>query len=196
MLLHVFTCIQVVMVTAPVQSESAFGNSGLTLLPLALFGLIFGLLFRRKIKALRAKISADSLNNPQGGPHNHHPLAKLYFRTVGWVAANTLGRFCHYADQHMAFLASGSVCQRCGQTLLNRSWMPLSRCVDSAGNPVPLIEASKSGAEFECPSCHFRWPLRKGPNHAMQPTASRRTVSVSMTNQRRFQASPAAISGG
>ena len=150
-----------IVIAASLDNDSGLGNFALSLLPLVLFILIFYFLFRRKIAALQAKLSASSVNNPQGGPQHHHPLARLYFRAIGFFAANSVGRFSHYDKRHIAFLSSGSVCQQCGETLLNRSWMPLARCLDSDGNPVPLMEASKKGAEFECPNCHFRWPIRK-----------------------------------
>ena len=148
------------IVAATLQNDSVLGNFALAFLPVVLFIWMFYFLFRRKIAALLTKLSAPSVDNPQGGPHHHHPLAKLYFRAIGFVVANTIGKLSHYDKRHVAFLTSGSVCQQCGETLLNRSWMPLVRCFDSAGNPVSLTEASKKGAEFECPQCHFRWPIR------------------------------------
>ena len=149
-----------IVIAASLDNDSGLGNFALSVLPLVLFILIFYFFFRRKIAALQAKLSAASINNPEGGPHRHHSLARAYFRAIGFFAGNFLGRFRHYDKRHMAFLSSGYVCQQCGETLLNRSWMPLVRCLDSDGNPMPLMEASKKGAEFECANCHFRWPIR------------------------------------
>ena len=149
-----------VLMAVPTHNDTGVPGFALSLLPVVLFILVLYFFLRRKIAALQTKLSAANINNPEGGPHKHHRLAKLYFRTVGFLAANTVGRFSHYDKRHRAFFSSGSVCQQFGETLLNSSWMPLARCLDSAGNPLLLMEASKKGVEFECPNCHFRWPIR------------------------------------
>ena len=148
------------MIAASINHNN--GDPDLALLSLT--GVLAFLVFfflNRKIAALKTKLSPASFNNPQGGPHQHSRLAKLYFRTVGFLVANILGRFFQYDQRHRDFFSSGSVCQQCGETLLNSSWMPLARCLDSAGNPVPMMEINKRGAQCECPICQFRWPIRK-----------------------------------
>src|SRR5262249_50819243 len=78
-----------------------------------------------------------------------------------------------------------------------RPFVDYIRDVEFAGqiNIHASIDATKNRYETGYP----KWPqlkLPKGPNQAMQPTASRRTASLPMARTTSFQASRAAISGG
>ncbi|MBV9658537.1 MAG: hypothetical protein JO295_10545 [Verrucomicrobia bacterium] len=146
---------------AAAPDDNVLGRYARMLLPVVLVLLALQFLLRGKMKALSTKLSHENINNPQGGPHQHSLWARLYFRATGLLVANTLGRIARYHPRHIAFLSSGSVCPHCGQTLFTSSWMPLVRCYDAAGNPVALTEASQRGAEFGCPQCQYRWPIRK-----------------------------------
>ena len=131
----------------------------LACLPSVLFLVILGFVFFRMLS--RSRKLMKTIDHPSMEVHHHGFLAKLYFRAVGLHSANTVGRIARYHQRHRAFLSSGSVCPQCGRTLLNRSWMPLVRCLDSDGNPVRLIAASAKGAYFACPFCDCRWPFRQ-----------------------------------
>lgn len=129
-----------------------------------LFGilpLVFVLLYFRKLKAIKARLRSTTSNTQTERPHQHGALAKCYFRIAAQLHIAILGRFANYDKKHLDYLASGQRCQQCGETLLDRAWLPSARCLDSSGNPIPVIEAGKRGSEFECPHCQHRWPLRK-----------------------------------
>ena len=128
-------------------------------LPIVLFLVILGFISFRALA--RSRMLLKNLDHPSMEVLPHGFWARLYFRAFGLYTANTVGRLARYHPQHRAFLSSGSVCPQCGQTLLNRSWMPLVRCLDCDGNPVRLMEASARGASFACPFCDCRWPIRR-----------------------------------
>lgn len=138
------------------QELPGFGNILFGILP-----LVIGILCVRKLIAMKARLRSTGAEIPVERPHQHSALARFYFRLIARLHLATVGRFANYHERHVAYLSSGQSCQKCGATLLDRAWMPMARCIDASGTPIPLTEASKKGSEFECPHCHHRWPLRK-----------------------------------
>jgi hypothetical protein len=88
-------------------------------------------------------------------------LIRGFLRINGVVIANTLGRLDRYTKEHMKFLSSGLVCQKCNQTLMGRWWTAGVNCYDSKGERISIMKARLKGRYFECPKCLHRWPFRR-----------------------------------
>jgi hypothetical protein len=112
-------------------------------------------------RPLARRASARTFGNDQLHMNRQSPLITGFLRINGVVIANTLGRLDRYTKEHMRFLSSGFVCQRCNQILMGKWWTAGVNCYDSKGKKISIMKARLKGRYFECPKCLHRWPFRR-----------------------------------
>lgn len=86
-------------------------------------------------------------------------MTNLYLKLTGKLSAE-IGKFDKYSIEHLNFLSSGYVCQKCGGTLMNWWGAADVKCYSVDEKEVPLLSARANGNFFECPRCKYRWEIR------------------------------------